>query len=192
MKFEYLRDDEALERLVEVVLAGDHFEDCYWPEADADRYEFMFDRVLDGLKQINVITDHGMVDLGSTCLDGIYIGFKNKVKAEREIEEAVKFESRWGKGLAVSTRNSDVLQLAQKMGFVVVAMKDPEVGMVRIKAQPKSGADLTEVYERVKELDPEASWFLHVSGKMLLNGNYRDPDCVFSKLEVSDLIKVLS
>ena len=38
VKFDYLHNNEPLERLVEVVVQGDHFEDCYWPEASADRY----------------------------------------------------------------------------------------------------------------------------------------------------------
>ena len=150
------------------------------------------EQILNGLKQNNTVTDHGMVDLGSTCLDGILIGFKNKVEAEKELSKGREFDTKWGRSIIVSTKNNDVLQLGQKRGYVVVVRKDPEVGMVRIKAQPRSEADLTETYEQVKTLDPEATWFLHASKKMLLNGNYKDPDSVFSKLEMDELIRVLS
>lgn len=188
-KFDYIRDDEALERLVDVVVADDHFEECCWPEATADRYVFMFNAILDGLKQNNTLTDPGLVDFGSTCLDGVYTSFKLKVDAEKEIEQGRVFDSPWGKSLAVESKNDEVLQLAMKMGYVLVIRKDPE-GMVRIKARPDSEVDLTQAHQKVKEKDPQATWFLHASKKMLLNGSYKNPATKFSSLSLDQLVEI--
>jgi hypothetical protein len=188
INIEFLREDEALERLVEVVLDGDHFEECYWPDATNDRYNFMFGEMLNGLKHNNTLSDHGLVDLGSTCLDGIYTSLKMKVDAQKEIEKGREFKTEWGKGLFMETKNDDVLGLAQMMGNVVVVRRDPENGMVRMKAQPRSDVDFSQIYEQVRKLDPEATWFLHASKKMLLNGSYKNPESVFSKLSASEIL----
>lgn len=190
-KYEYLREDEALERLVEVVIGDDHFEECDWPEALADRYSFMFSDILDGLKRNNTLNDHGLVDLGCTCLDGIYTSLKLKIEAEEEVESTSgrrEFETKWGKGLAIISKNDEVLTVGMKSGFVLVVRKDPE-GMVRIKAQPKSEVDLTEIYEKIRQNDPEATWFLHASKKMLLNGSYKNPGHKFSRLGLEEIIE---
>jgi hypothetical protein len=190
-KYDYLADDEALERLVEVVVADDHFDECCWPEALADRYNFMFGEILDGLKQNNTLSDTGLIDFGSTCLDGIYTSMKLKVGAEREIKQGREFETKWGKGLAIESKNDEVLTVGMKSGYVVVIRKDPE-GMVRIKAIPKTEVDLSDAYEKVVKIDPGATWFLHASKKMLLNGSYKNPDHVFSKLSLDELVKLFN
>ncbi|MGI5827573.1 MAG: hypothetical protein ACOX6V_00960, partial [Patescibacteria group bacterium] len=190
-EYDYLKEDEALERLVDVIVADDHFEDCCWPEATADRYTFMFPAILDGLKQNNTLNDHGLIDFGSTCLDGIYTSFKLKIDAEKEIEKGKQFNSEWGKALAVESKNDEVLQYAMKMNYILVIRKDPE-GMVRIKARPGTEVDLTGAYKKVKELDPKATWFLHASKKMLLNGSYKNPATKFSKLSLRELVDIFS
>ena len=51
--------------------------------------------------------------------------------------------------------------------------------------------DLTLVYEKLKKMDPQATWFLHVGRKMLLNGTPKNPKMVPTKLSLTDIIKVL-
>jgi len=121
---------------------------------------------------------------------------ENRIWAENEIEEkGVKFETKWGKGLGLETINDTVVKLAQLMGYVVVVRKDPRKGYVRIKARPdeigKKGLDLTLVSEKLKKMDPQATWFLHVSGKMLLNGTPKNPKMKPSKLSLQEIIEVL-
>jgi hypothetical protein len=40
-------------------------------------------------------------------------------------------------------------------------------------------------------MDTEASWFLHVSKRMLLNGSSKNPNMKGSKLSLSDVVEVL-
>jgi len=186
-RFEYIAEDEALARLVEVIVGDDHFNEVAWPEPLADRYSFMMSSILDGLKHNNTLTDQGLIDLGSTCLDGIYTSLKLKIEAEKQLEKSRQFETKWGRGIAVESKNDETLTVAQKMGFVVSIRKDPE-GMVRIKARPDSAVDLTEIQTKAKTNDPDATWYLHPSKKMLLNGSYKNPNSKFSKLELEQLI----
>jgi hypothetical protein len=151
---------------------------------------------LDGLKLIKQNKDMEYVEFGILCLNAMTAQFENRIWAEREIKDkGTKFETRFGKGIGFETINDSVLKLAQKMGYVLVVRKDPRKGYVRIKTLPaqgeNKGADLTLVYEQLKKIDPDATWFLHVSKKMLHNGSPKNPKMRPSKLSVSDIIKVL-
>ncbi len=190
-KFDYLRNNIPLERLVEVILGGDHFDECYWPDPNNDRYVFMFGEMLNGLKRNNIVTDQGLIDLGSTCLDGILMSMKIKYDAEMELDKGIEFGTKWGKGLAIESKNDDVLPIAQKNGYLVVIRKDPDNGMVRIKGQPRSNVDFTQLYKQIIEIDPKSTWFLHASKKMLLNGSYKNSDSIFTKLSITKIISLL-
>ena len=82
------------------------------------------------------------------------------------------------------------------MGYIIVVRRDPRKGYVRIKARPNNptgpkGVDLTLAYEKLSKIDPQATWFLHVSKKMLLNGTAKSPKMKPTKLSLSDIIEVL-
>lgn len=51
--------------------------------------------------------------------------------------------------------------------------------------------DLTLAYENLSKIDPDATWFLHVSKKMLLNGTPKNPKMKPTKLTLKEIIKVL-
>ncbi len=51
--------------------------------------------------------------------------------------------------------------------------------------------DLTLAYEKFKKIDPEATWYLHVSKKMLLNGSVKNPKMRPTRLGLDDIIGVL-
>ncbi|MBI2049400.1 hypothetical protein HYT32_00590 [Candidatus Roizmanbacteria bacterium] len=51
--------------------------------------------------------------------------------------------------------------------------------------------DLTLVYEKLKKIDPDATWYLHISKKMLLNGSVKNPKMRPTKLSLDEIIKVL-
>ncbi len=168
--------EEAISRMINVVVDDDHFKDVFRPNPTADYYDFMLTDILDGLKLQKPNEDSFYVSFVSDCLDGILHNFENKIWAEREIKENGKeFESRFGKAIAFETINDDVVKLSQKMGYALAIRKDPRKGYVRIKASPKFDVDLTPVYEQLKKTDPEATWFLHVGKRMLLNGTPKNP-----------------
>ncbi len=187
---------EAISRIVQVVVDTDHFKEVYWPGAADDRYEFGLLGVLDGLKLVKPSKDDEYLAFGTTCLHSLTAEFENRIWAEREIaEKGVPFTTRFGKGLGFETLNDTVLKLAQKMGYVVVIRKDPRKGYVRIKTLPATkeskGADLTSAYETFKKIDPDATWFLHISKKMLLNGSAKNPTMKPTKLSLDELIEVV-
>jgi len=187
---------EAISRMVRVVVDLDHVREVFWPDAAADYHEFNMFGLLEGLKYEKPDQDGEYVELGISWLDMMLHNFENRVWAETELKEKGKeFTTRFGKGLAIETINGSVLKLAQKMGYVIVVRKDPRKGNVQIKALPdKDGektVDLTLTYEQLRKMDPDASWFLHVSKKMLLNGSLKNPIMVPTKLTLDQVARVV-
>lgn len=183
---------EVLERIVDVINDVDHFKDAYYPNPSADFYDFSLLGALDGWKLLYPDNSEKLVELGMIALDGIYKKMQDKVWAEKEInEKGMEFSSKWGKGLAIETVNDEVVRLGQKMGYIVAVRKDPKKGYVRIKALPLSKVDLEKAYNVLKKKDTEATWFLHVSHKMLLNGSMKNPKTKPTSLTLREIIEVL-
>lgn len=183
---------EELDRIVEFVTDIDHFREYFWPEPTSDRYLFCIEHVLQGIKMGGYVkNDKELVEFGMKALDGIYISFKVRKKAERDIKKGIVIETKWGKALGVESSNGGLSKLALKKGFKLVVRKDIETGSVRIKAAPEEGIDLSLVYKKILEMDPEATWYFHPSRKMVLNGSIRNPKMVPSKLNLSEVIDIL-
>jgi len=196
---------EALRRMVEYVVDDDHFQEVFFPDPTADVYEMSMVALLSGIKVQFPKDDQTCLRFGFDLLDSAIHGMENKIWADEEIKEkGIHFNTKWGKGLAIETINDEVLKVAQIMGYVIAVRKDPKNGVVRIKARPKKrensntkseyenvDVDLTPVYEKLLTLDKEATWFLHVSKRMLLNGSTKNPQMKGSKLTLSEVVEVL-
>lgn len=184
--------DEALVRLVDIVNDIDHFREVYYPDPMADFHDISLVAQLDGWKLIYSDQHEKILQLGTVALDGIYKKFQDKVWAEREInDKGINFKTVWGKGVGLETVNDEVIRVAQRMGFLLVVRKDPKKDYVRIKAQPESSVDLTNVYNKLKRLDSRATWFLHVGKKMVLNGSMKNPKTKATELTLREIIDVL-
>ena len=184
--------DQAVDRIVKVVVDIDHFKEVFWENPTADHLEFSLVSILDGLKLQKPDQNNYYTEFISEALDALLVEFENRIWAEEEIEKrGIEFETRNGRGMGFETVNDSVIKLAQKMGYVLVVRKDPRKGYVRIKARPESKVDLTLVFEKLSKMDPDATWFLHISKKMLLNGSVKNPKMRPTKLKLGDIIKVL-
>jgi len=186
------KKDEALERLVRVVNDVDHFRECFFPNPTADFWDISLSSIIDGWRLLFADNPHKLVDLIMTSLDGAYKMFQNKVWAEKEIKDkAVVFDTKWGKAFGIETLNDEVVHYGQKAGYVIAIRKDPKKGYLRIKSVPKEEIDLTPLYELLKNEDPSATWFLHASRHMILNGSSKNPDMRPSTLTLDQIIKIV-
>lgn len=186
------RDDSALARLAAVVNDIDHFREVFYPNSTADYWDFGLIAQIDGWRLIHTDNPLRIVTLGMEALDGVYKTFQNKAWAEREIKDkGVEFDTTWGKGLGVETTNDEVVHLGQKMGYAVAVRKDPKKGYIRIKSLPKDDIDLTQVYNTLKTKDPTATWFLHASRHMILNGSAKNPEMKPTTLSLTEIISVI-
>jgi hypothetical protein len=126
-----VREDEALRRVVNFINETDHFASFWWPEPADDRYMFMLEEVLSGLRSRRHFSDWELLEFGMVCLDGIYTSMKIKVSAEYDIEtKAFEFESPWGTALAIENKNDEVIKLGQKKGMMLLFEKMKSVVML--------------------------------------------------------------
>lgn len=199
---------EALKRMVNYVVDDDHFQEVFFPDPTADVYEMSMVALISGVKVQYPKDDQTCLRFGFDLLDSAIHGMENKIWADEEIKEkGIHFNTKWGKGLAIETINDEVLKVAQLQGYVIAVRKDPKNNAVRIKVRPKKRSankkseskneyedvdiDLTPVYEKLLKMDSEATWFLHVSKRMLLNGSSKNPNMRGSKLTLSEVVEVL-
>ncbi len=181
---------KALERFTAFVNDIDHFADVYFPEPTADRYAFLLPHIIDGLRS-TMHDDAKIAELIFPILDAQLQILKNKICAEDEIKKGFIFQSSRGKSLALETKNEDTMKLALKMGYALVIRRDPAKGHMRIKTLPEKKYDLTPVYEMIAKKDKKATWFLHASKNMLLNGSSKNPNFIPSSLSLKQLIEIL-
>ncbi len=187
---------EALEKIVDYVVEVDHFKEVFRPNPLANYQNFSITDILDGLKYQHPNDDRYYIEFISLCLDALLHELENNIWAKKEIKDkGIEFKTRWGKGLGIETINDTVVKMAQLMGYIIVIRRDPRKGYVRIKTKPdkdgEKGIDLTLTAEKLRKMDPNATWFLHVSKKMLLNGSPKNPKMRPSKLSLSDIIEVV-
>lgn len=180
----------SLERIANFATEIDHFAEVYYPEPNADRYEFLLSHCIEGLKA-NYPDGKKLVEAVFPFLDAVLQLFRNKVRAEEEVKKGFVMKTSWGKALVIESKNEEAMKVALKMHYVLVVRKDPEKGTVRFKTLPDDKYDLTEVYEQVLKKDPKATWFLHVSKHMLLNGSSKNPNVVPSALTTQQLIEII-
>lgn len=185
------RNDEAIDRMVDILVAIDHGKENEWPEPESDVYEFLLLGILNGWKMLYPEDELRYTEWVMNCLDGVYRIFQSKVDAEREFAKGKEFETQWGKGIAVETYNDGVLEMAIKRGYAMVVRKDPKRDFVRVTGDSRRGVDLTYAYEVCKTKDPMATWFLHASKVLLRNGSTRNPKMVPTKLTLQEMIDIL-
>lgn len=181
-------DKETLERLVTVVTEIDNGKMITWENALSDRYEFCLHNLLLGFEG----KDRNLVEFGMLALDRVFKVLKDKVLAEKILrEEGMGFKTRWGKAIAVESFDEQVLMVGQKQGFVLVARKNPKTGHLRIYSRWDKKVDLTRAFAEFKKKDPKASWYLHPSKRLLLNGARGDPKRVSTKLSLEEIVEIL-
>ena len=181
---------KPLKILIDFVIEDDHFLEIYYPETESSRYTFLLNNLIDGLK--NTLTDDlRLVEFIFIALDGALDKLKKQEVAQAEIKKGFVFHSYLGKSFAIESPNDEVLRLAQKSGYQLVARKDPKYGNIRIKTPPNPKLDLMPLYNKILKVDSKGSWFLHSSKHMLLNGSPKRPDQIPSPLTITKLIEII-
>lgn len=184
------RDLEAIEQMTIFVTEIDNFGEVKFPDPTGVKYTFCLHEFIYPLRG-QLTSDHELVSMVMLILESILYTVKNNLKAEAEIKEGAILKTPWGRTLVMETKNEAAVKYALKKGYEMVIRKDPENGTIRIKTQPDPKYNLTPLYEKIIKIDSKATWFLHASKNMLLNGSSKSPNSVPSALSVKELIALL-
>lgn len=185
------KDKEPLEKMVDEINNFDHFGEVNFPQSDSYFYNFLITSILDSSIKSILKDDEKIVNHFLPLLDGIFDIFKKQNCSEKDIKNGFIFNSYWGKTIILSTLNEESLKLALKKGFQLVARKNPEKGFIRIKLHPNSDKTLKKLYLKIIQIDKKATWFYHISGKMLLNSSSKNPNFIPSKISLKQLIEII-
>lgn len=128
------------------------------------------------------------VELGSEILDRILKVLKRKQQSIKNWAGKIEFESKFGKSFAILSETINREFCREQEGNLFL-MYDPKNHGVQFFT-PSFDIDLEPIYQKVKELDPEASWFLHQSHHMVICGSSSAPDSKSTKLTFEQLIEV--
>ncbi|MBI2337919.1 hypothetical protein HYU95_01935 [Candidatus Daviesbacteria bacterium] len=127
------------------------------------------------------------VELGIEILDRILIVLKRKQQSIKDWEKRVEFETKFGKSFAIVSETIDREFCREQTGDLFL-MYHPKYKSVQFFT-PSFEIDLKPIYDKVKELDPKASWFLHQSHHMVICGSSSAPDSKPTKLSFEQLIE---
>jgi len=131
-------------------------------------------------------TSRRSVELGREILDRVLEVLKRKEQSLLDWEKKVEFGSKFGRSYAVISETVDREFCREQEGDLFI-MYDPKKNGVQFFAPE---LDLTAIYNQVKQLDPDASWFLHQSHHMVICGSSSAPDSKPTKLSFEQLIEV--
>lgn len=182
-------DEKALIQIIKVVTEADNARDLNWPETATSRNNFYLHVLIAGIRGM-AGSDEEAMTFGLKGMDAVFHQIKKSIDAREELKKGVKFESQWGKAIAIKTGNDSVLWEGEKKGYCLVVRKNPETGGARIYARYDTEVDLTKAYNKFKKMDPDSDWYLHQSKKLLLNmasGRKMKP----TKLSLNQIIEAL-
>lgn len=129
------------------------------------------------------------VELGMEILDRIFEILKTEQIALKDWEERQEFETKFGKTVAVKSAAVDRAFCKREGRADLYLLFDPEHTAVQFFT-PSFSIDLEPIYIKVKEQDPEASWFLHQSHHMVICGSSSAPESKKTKLNFEQLIEI--
>jgi len=181
----------ALQRMINQINEFDHFSESNFPDPTNDHYEFMLHKIIEAGLKNKLKDDFLITETIFNLIDVVFNIFFKKVLAEDEINQGIVFESKWGKCLAVSSKNEEVVKLGLKSGFNLVIKKDPDKGNIRIKTLPNKLFDLEPIYKEIIKKDKIGTWFLHISHNMLLNSSAKNPHFIATKLSLKEVIEII-
>lgn len=154
------------------------------PSSEFDVFSIQsFLRPLDGKDE----TSKKAVELGAELLDRVLEVLQRKEQSLLDWEKRMEFESKFGKGYAVTSETIN-REFCREQDGDLYLMIDPKHKSVQFFAPQK---DISEIYEKVKSLDPDASWFLHQSHHMVICGSGSAPDSTPTKLSMDELIEAV-
>lgn len=186
-----IKNDLALQEMINHFLDVDHFGEAFWPESDHPRYQFMLHQIISGMDKTEINDDSHQVELGARLLDFVYAGMKGFIEARNQLAEGIVFPLKNGTAFATVSNNDEVLTAAQKAGHFLAIKKDEKTGHIRIKARPDALFDLKQIYEAILLKDNVGTWYYHPSGKMLLNGSRKSNNHQPSPLSLEEIVKIV-
>jgi len=183
--------DTGVSAMVAHAYQIDHFDDCFWKEATEPRFAFTLAEIIPSLHRLQTLDNAAVARAGFLYLDGVYQRLKDWEKGKQAIAMGSEFESLWGKGIVVVTGADDVSKVAQRAGYDIVVVHDPEKGYLKIKLKPDVKLNLDRLYVKITTRESKKRWFYHNSGLMLFSGSDKGSAKEKTELTPADILEMI-
>lgn len=182
----YIPEDEITRKALDVLIEWNRLIDTgKAPDSQFDEFSVQaFIRCKDSTCE----GSESSLALGIQILNRILGVLRRKQQSLKDWEKRVEFSSKFGKSFAIVSETVNREFCREQEGDLFL-MYHPTHKSVQFFT-PSFEIDLEPIYQKVKELDPQASWFLHQSHHMVICGSASAPDSKPTKLSFEDLIKV--
>ncbi len=181
----YVPQDEITQKALEVLIEWNKLIDTgKAPDSQFDEFSIQsFIRCKDSSTE----NSQKSVELGIEILDRILVVLKRRQQSLLDWEKRVQFQTKFGKSFATVSETIDREFCREQAGDLFL-MYHPKHKSVQYFT-PSFEIDLEPIYTKVKNLDPDASWFLHQSHHMVICGSSSAPDSKPTKLNLEQLIE---
>lgn len=133
-------------------------------------------------------TSQKAIDLGEEILDRILNVLKRKQQAILDFEKRIEFETKFGHTTAISSETLD-RAFCKMRGGDLFLIYNPKYKSVQFFT-PSDNLDLQPIYDKAKEKDPGAGWYLHQSHHIIICGSHTAPDSKPTKFSFDQLIEL--
>lgn len=179
-------DSQAIDRLVDYVRREDLAEFML-----ENHREYSLPSILNGLFGTQNRDSNVVYQIGRKLLDAIMFELYKQISVERDWEGRIDFQTPWGPAAACVTDVPGIDRHAFRQGYALVVTHNKNKTYHGYRANPTMPVDLTEVFMKVKQLEPTKPWFLHQSKRLVLCGGDVADQGAYSDLNLQQLISLI-
>lgn len=147
-------------------------------------------KIISGLNKKYPANPHKVLSISHECLDAIYEQESSTLLFGKLFQNAEKFNTKWGLGIGVFTQHREIRKYCHDKGYQIFIYVDPEKNYRGIVAPGGKGIDFSPLFDKVKQLEPNAEWYLHFTKDLLICGSDKALNKNLSKLSLKDLIEL--
>lgn len=182
---ELIPDDPAIQRMIRQVCQIDH------AIAPANEHGFFnINALIAGYNLLFPNRPHHVAYAMFPNIDAWYEHEARQFRFEQAFARRLEFETPWGLGIAMESKDGASSKLAYGHGAVLYAYRDGH-GWMGIAAKSHSNVDLSFVYYDLQIIDQGADWYLHPNKRLLLCGSAKSPPRTPSRLTLDELVRVI-
>jgi hypothetical protein len=181
-----LQHNPALSRLADIARKIDH------GIFDSDSQGVLnLVNIIAGLNKIHPDDPSQVMSIALECLDAIYLQETEAASFDKELQKAVTFSTRWGPGIALTTTRRGIRHYCHRKGFPIFVYLDPLRDYRGFAAPGGRGVDFSEIYEKLRRIEPQAEWYLHFTKDLLICGSDKAANRHLSKLSLKEMIALV-
>ncbi len=181
--------DEATRDAVIRIVDWVRLEDTGRTKGEA-HHAFSIPSILGGFAALGNDDTH-LVKFGGQLLDSVLVGQIDLSSLLLDWKNRREFDTPYGRTALVVTHAERADDYGYEQGFDVVISMSPDNKRLAIKARPENPVKFDVAMDKLRAADPDAGWFYHHSGHMILVGGTHGQGAAPTRLTPEEIITCL-